>query len=83
VSSVTRPVKELKGFERIRLRPGERRTVTFELGPDALSYVGPEMRRIVEPGVFDVMVGGNSRDVKSVVLEVVGAPTSPARTRRP
>jgi beta-glucosidase len=71
VSRVTRPVMELKGFRRITLAPGERRTVTFELGPEQLSYYGPEMKRVVEPGRFQVMVGGSSDAVKSVVLEVV------------
>jgi beta-glucosidase len=70
VSRTTRPVMELKGFRRITLAPGERRTVTFELGPEQLSYHGPEMKRVVEPGRFQVMVGGSSDEVKSVGLEV-------------
>ncbi|MDP9353180.1 MAG: glycoside hydrolase family 3 C-terminal domain-containing protein, partial [Chloroflexota bacterium] len=74
VSRATRPVKELKGFQRITLKPGERRTVTFELGPEHLSYHGPEMKRVVEPGRFQVMVGGSSVDLVSVPLEVVGRP---------
>jgi beta-glucosidase len=72
VSRVTRPVIELKGFQRITLAPGEKRTVTFELGPEELSYHGPEMKRVVEPGRFQVMVGGSSAKVESVSLEVVG-----------
>ena len=72
VSRATRPVMELKGFRRITLAPGERRTVTFELGPEQLSYHGPDMKRVVEPGRFQVMVGGSSEAVKSVGLEVVG-----------
>jgi beta-glucosidase len=72
VSRATRPVMELKGFHRITLAPGERRTVTFELGPEQLSYHGPEMKRVVEPGRFQVMVGGSSSEVKSVGLDVVG-----------
>ena len=71
VSSVTRPVKELKGFRRITLAPGEAKTVEFTLGPDALSFYNEEMRRVVEPGLFDVMVGGNSVDLTKTVLEVV------------
>jgi beta-glucosidase len=70
VSRATRPVMELKGFLRITLRPGERRTVTFELGPEQLSYHGPDMKRVVEPGRFQVMVGGSSDAVKSVPLDV-------------
>jgi beta-glucosidase len=72
VSRATRPVMELKGFRRISLAPGERRTVTFELGPEQLSYHGPAMKRVVEPGRFRVMVGGSSEQVKSVGLEVAG-----------
>jgi beta-glucosidase len=71
VSRVTRPVMELKGFRRITLAPGERRTVTFELGPEQLSYHGPDMARVVEPGRFRVMVGGSSDGVKSVDLDVM------------
>jgi beta-glucosidase len=72
VSRATRPVMELKGFRRITLAPGERRTVTFELGPEQLSYHGPDMKRVVEPGRFQVMVGGSSDEVKSVGLDVAG-----------
>jgi beta-glucosidase len=72
VSRTTRPVMELKGFRRITLTPGERRAVTFEVGPEQLSYHGLEMKRVVEPGRFRVMVGGSSGEVKSVGLDVVG-----------
>jgi beta-glucosidase len=72
VSRATRPVMELKGFRRIALAPGERRTVTFDVGPEQLSYFGPEMKRVVEPGRFQLMVGGSSDKVKSVLLEVGG-----------
>jgi beta-glucosidase len=72
VSSVTRPVKELKGFRRITLAPGETKTVEFTLGPDALAFYNEDMRRVVEPGLFDVMVGGNSVDLIKTVLEVAG-----------
>jgi beta-glucosidase len=72
VSRATRPVMELKGFRRITLAPGERRTLTFELGPEHLSYHGPDMKRVVERGRFQVMVGGSSDQVKSVSLDVIG-----------
>jgi beta-glucosidase len=72
VSRVTRPVMELKGFQRITLAAGEKRTETFELGPEQLSYHGLELKRVVEPGRFQVMVGGSSAKVKSVTLDVVG-----------
>ncbi|KQT31354.1 glycoside hydrolase [Sphingomonas sp. Leaf412] len=70
VSSVTRPVKELKGFRRVTLRPGERRTVDFVLGPDALQLWDRDMKRVVEPGTFTVMAGPNSVDLKSATLTV-------------
>jgi beta-glucosidase len=70
VSSVTRPVKELKGFRRITLDPGETRTVEFTLGPEELSFLDRGMQRVVEPGTFKVMVGGNSVDLIETTLEV-------------
>jgi beta-glucosidase len=60
VASVTQPVKALKGFQRLTLDPGERRTVTFTLGPDAFAMYDEAMRRVVEPGTFTVFVGGSS-----------------------
>lgn len=74
VSLATRPVKELRGFRRVTLQPGETRTVTFDLGPEQLAYHGTDMKRVVEPGRFDIMVGGNSVDVSSVALDVVQEP---------
>jgi beta-xylosidase len=71
VSSVTRPVKELKGFRRIALQPGETKTVEFKLGPNELSFWDVNMEQVVEPGLFDVMVGGNSKELIKAVLEVV------------
>jgi len=61
VGNVTRPVRELKGFQRIRLQPGESRTVAFELSPDDLSFYGRDMQRMVEPGEFQAWIGGSSR----------------------
>lgn len=71
VSSVTRPVKELKGFERISLNLGETKTVTFELTPEKLRFYNRDMKRVVEPGMFEIMVGGNSKDLMSQKLEVI------------
>jgi beta-glucosidase len=71
VSSVTRPVKELRGFRRITLNPGETNTVEFVLGPDELSFLNRDMHRVVEPGVFTIMVGGNSVDLAQTKLNVV------------
>jgi len=70
VSSVTRPVKELRGFERISLQPGELKTVSFQLGPEALQFYNRDMKRVVEPGRFTVMVGPNSVDLKSATFTV-------------
>lgn len=75
VSKATRPVMELKGFRRVTLKPGEKQTVTFELGPEHLSYHGPDLKRVVEPGQFRVMVGGSSASVKAVGLEVTEKPS--------
>jgi beta-glucosidase len=71
-SLVTRPVRELKGFEKVVLKAGESKTVTFEIGPEQLEYLGPDMKWIVESGEFDVMVGTSSRmaDLKTVRLRV-------------
>jgi len=74
VSTATQPVKQLRGFRRVTLQPGETRTVTFEIGPEHLAYHGADMKRVVEPGRFDVMVGGNSVDVQNVTLDVVEEP---------
>ena len=73
-STLTRPVKELKGFEKIYLTAGETITVTFELGFDQLNYLNEAMESIVEPGTFRIMVGSSSRDadLKTVVLTVNG-----------
>jgi beta-glucosidase len=61
-SSVTTPVKELKAFARVALEPGEEREVRLEVPYDALSLVTPDLKRVVEPGEFEAMVGGSSRD---------------------
>ena len=70
VSRITRPVQELRGFQRISLRGGEKRTVSFDVDSRTLGYYGPAMKWVVEPGVFDLMVGGSSATVHSVSLQV-------------
>jgi beta-glucosidase len=62
VSSVTRPVKELKGFQKIFLAPGETKTVSLEITPESLAFYDLRMNYVVEPGEFDIMVGNSSRD---------------------
>jgi beta-glucosidase len=73
VSSVTRPVKELKGFARVTLAPGQQRTVNFTVTPAELQFYGMEMKRVVEPGTFTLMTGPNSVDLKTVTLTVTAA----------
>jgi beta-glucosidase len=71
VSSVTRPVKELKDFMRVALAPGESKTVVFNVTPDKLAFYNLDMERVVEPGWFDIMVGTNSVKYRTAKLEVV------------
>ncbi|MGA3323516.1 MAG: glycoside hydrolase family 3 N-terminal domain-containing protein [Terriglobia bacterium] len=72
VSSVTRPIKELKGFKKVSLQPGETKTVTLDITPESLAFYDINMRFVVEPGEFEIMVGNSSRDsdLKKVVLQV-------------
>ena len=65
VGSVTRPVKELKGFEKIYLRPNESRTVRFTIAPEMLKFYNADLKFVAEPGDFDVMIGPDSRNVKT------------------
>ena len=82
-ASVTRPVIELKRFQRVTLRPGERRTITFDLSPDDLALWNPQMKKVVEPGTFTISAGANSVDLKSATLTVTGAPFLIASTAVP
>ena len=82
-ASVTRPVLELKRFQRIMLQPGERRTLSFELTPDDLALWNPDMKKVVEPGSFTIFSGPNSVDLKSAKLNVTGPPLVIAQTARP
>ena len=69
-ASVARPVKELKGFQRVHLKAGETRKVTFLITREQLEYYNAEGQRVLEPGTFDVMIGSDSRRVSSVKLNV-------------
>jgi beta-glucosidase len=71
-ASVTRPVIELKRFQRVTLAPGEKRTVRFALQPDDLALWNPDMKHVVEPGTFTIYSGPNSVDLKSAKLTVTG-----------
>ena len=72
VSSVTRPVKELKGFQKVWLEPGETKTVTLEITSESLAFYDVNMKYGVEPGEFEIMVGNSSRDtdLQKVILTV-------------
>ncbi len=70
VSSVTRPVKELRGFRRLTIDPGKTEKVEFALGPEELSFLNRGMQRVVEPGTFKIMAGGNSADLIETTLTV-------------
>ena len=68
VASISRPVKELKGFHKLRLEPGESRVVAFTITPDDLAFYNASMERVVEPGRFNVHVGLDSRDVQTAAF---------------
>lgn len=72
ISSVTRPVKELKGFKRITLEPGQTETVSLEITPEHLAFYDINMEYVVEPGEFEIMVGNSCRDedLQKIVLSV-------------
>jgi len=72
-SSVTRPVKELKGFKRITLAPGQKKTVTFHLALNQLGFYDRSMRFVIEPGPVEVMVGSSSDDIRAAgSFEITG-----------
>jgi len=73
VATVTRPVKELRGFRKIHLMPGESRSVALTIGPEELSFTNIHKEWIVEPGEFEIMVGNSSldRDLTKIVLNVL------------
>jgi len=71
---VTRPIKELKGFKKISLEPGQTQTVALDITPELLAFYDVNMKYVVEPGDFDILVGNSSRDedLQKVVLTVTG-----------
>ena len=62
VGSITRPVKELKGFQRIHLKKGESKKVSFKITPELLKFYDYDLNYVCEPGDFNVMIGSNSQD---------------------
>lgn len=71
VGSVTRPVKELKGFQKVQINAGETKTITFNITPEDLKFYNYDLKYDWEPGEFEIMIGGNSRDVKKVKISWV------------
>src|SRR5271157_5914766 len=71
-SSVTRPLKELKGFKKVSLRPGETTTIALDITPESLAFYNIDMKYAVEPGDFEIMIGNSSRDcdLRKVILHV-------------
>lgn len=69
-SSIARPVKELRGFQRIHLKAGEQRRVTFCIDREQLQYLNAQGEPVLEPGIFDIMIGTNSEDTQSQALRV-------------
>ena len=70
VGSITRPVKELKGFDKIFLKAGQSKTVSFKITPELLRFYDYELNYVAEPGDFDIMIGGNSQSVKTTHLSL-------------
>jgi beta-glucosidase len=70
VSSLTRPVQELRGFEKVNIKAGETKTVKFTITPAELSFYNANMKKVVEPGTFTIMVGASSTDYKTAKLTV-------------
>lgn len=70
VASISRPVKELKGFQRIHLAVGESKEVSFDITPDMLKFYNADLKNVIEPGDFQIMIGTNSKDVKTMKLNV-------------
>lgn len=68
VASITRPVKELKGFQKVQLNPGQTKFVEFEITVEELKFYDYELNHIWEPGEFEIMVGGNSKEVQSKTI---------------
>lgn len=69
VGTVTRPMKELKGFQKVMIKAGESKTITFDITPELLKFYNYELKYVWEPGEFEIMIGGNSRDVKKQVVK--------------
>jgi beta-glucosidase len=71
VGSITRPVKELKGFQKIDLKAGESKNVSFTISVNDLKFYNSDLKYVAEPGDFKVFIGGNSRDVKEANFKLL------------
>ena len=71
VASITRPVKELKGFQQITLNPGETKTVTFTISVDDCKFYNADLQHVYEPGKFKIFIGKSSEEVKEGAFELV------------
>ena len=71
VGSITRPVKELKGFQKIDLKAGESKNVSFTISVNDLKFYNSDLKYVAEPGDFKVFIGGNSRDVKEASFKLL------------
>jgi beta-glucosidase len=71
VSSVTRPVLALRGFQRIHLKPGEKTSVSFPIAPEDLLIFDYRMVRVIEPGMFDILVGSSSNSTQAAQIQVL------------
>lgn len=71
VGSITRPMKELKGFQKIELKPGEVKTVSFKISVEDLKFYNSELKHVAEPGDFKLFIGTNSRDVREVDFKLL------------
>lgn len=82
-SEITRPVKELKGFKRITLEPGQKKTITFILSIAQLGFYNRDMKYVVEPGIIKVMLGSSSEDIKSTgEFEIKGEITEISKIKK-
>ena len=68
LASVARPVMELKGFERVNLKPGETKTVSFTITPETLTMLDVNLKEVIEPGDFKIMIGSSSRDIRLIEI---------------
>jgi beta-glucosidase len=73
VAQVTRPVMQLRGFQRVHLKAGQSKRVEFTIGPDDLSFYDRDMVRVIEPGTFDILIGASSADIRQRATLEIGA----------